>query len=110
MPPPALAASQSAPAGSSRVDRVTPYFVQHKRDQVQAFDDSIQPEPLPSEEFLDCLGFNNNNNSVLPSEVPRSFRGVSIGSFLKSANTIAKHIKTKCEYHLFAYLSFLDNT
>src|SRR5260221_5217251 len=98
-PPPASAA-KSAPAKSSPVGKVEPYFIQHKRDQLQAFDDGIrQLEPLSSQEFLKCLRLHDDPKlpSTTPS-LPRDF--FSIDGFLSLANNIAESIKTKREYHL----------
>jgi hypothetical protein len=104
-PPPALAA-KSYPTRSSPIGHVPPYFVQHKRDQVQAFDDSIALEPLPLEDFLRCLLF--NVSETLPSKIPSSLRGLfSIDCFVDLANGIAKTIKAKREYHLLCINLFL---
>ncbi len=104
-PPPASAA-KSAPAKSSPVGKVDPYFIQHKRDQVQAFDDGIQQlEPIPSQEFLKCLRF--HDALQLPSTIPSPLGGFSIDGFLTLANDIAGSIKKKREYHLLCIYLFL---
>jgi len=108
-PPPASAA-KSAPAKSSPVSKISRYFIQHKRDQLQAFDDSVQqPVPLSPQDFLKCLGFNDAqlNDFLPPSTTSRSHRDSSIDGFLALANDIAGFIKSKREYHLLWSYLFL---
>ena len=53
---------ESSPAG-----KVQPYFIQHKRDRVQAFDENVQwLEPLTPEQFLESLDVSDN---LLPSDI-----------------------------------------
>src|SRR5882672_5744213 len=104
-PPPASAA-KSAPAKSSPVGKVPPYFIQHKRDQVQAFEYSTQKlKPISREKFLKYL---YPNNALLPPEIPAELRDFfSIDDFLSLANGVAKLIQEKREYHLLCIYLFL---
>ncbi len=97
-PPPASAA-KSAPAKSSPVGKVPPYFV-------QAFDYSIQElVVLSPQELLKCL---DPNDALLPPEIPDSLRGFfSIDGFLSLANGIAELIHEEREYHLLCIYLFL---
>jgi hypothetical protein len=99
-PPPA-----SAPAKSSPVGKVPPYFIPHKRDQVQAFDETVQQlELLTPEQFLKCLGVRDD---LLPSEIPNSARGLSNSNFCLRANVIARSIKARREHRLLCIYLFL---
>jgi hypothetical protein len=99
-PPPA-----SAPVKSSPVGKVQPYFIQHKRDQVQAFDRNVQQlEPLTPEQLLECLDVNDN---LFPSDISDSPDDPSIGGFLPLANDIAQSIKARREHHLWCIYLFL---
>ncbi len=99
-PPPA-----SAPVKSSPVGKVQPYYIQHKRDQVQAFDESVQQlECLTEEQFLKYLHFTDN---LFPSDISNSLPGLSINGFLPVANSIARSIKARREHHLLSIYLFL---
>ena len=92
---------------ASLVDKVPPYLIQHKYDQVQAFDNNTEQELLTSEEFLNCLDF-DDSDALLPSRIPTSLSGFfSIDCFLDLANGIAKFIKAEREYHLLCIYLFL---
>ena len=93
-PPPA-----SAPVESSPVGKVPPFFVQHKRDQVQAFDENIQKKAasLEPEQFLKIL---NEDDIVFPSEFPGKKEDISIDRFCFLANDIALSIQRKSEHSL----------
>jgi hypothetical protein len=101
-PPPA-----SAPVKSSPVGKVQPYYIRHKRSQVQAFDENIQENPLTQEQFLQCF---NVDDDLIPSDIFDSRRGLSIDGFLPLANEIAQSIQEMREQPPFVYLSFLDDT
>lgn len=96
-PPPA-----SAPVKSSPVGKVPPYFIQDKRDQVQAFDENVQQlEGFTPEQFLECLRV-----SEIYNQIPDSPHSPSIDGFCSLANDIAQSIKAKREHHLLCiYLS-----
>jgi hypothetical protein len=96
----------SAPVGSSPVGKIQPNFIQHKRDQVQAFDKVVQePEPFAtSEQFLDYLKVRGD---LFPSDISNPRRGLSIDGFLPLANDIAQSIKARCEHHLLCIYLFL---
>jgi hypothetical protein len=100
-PPPA-----SAPAKSSPVRRVQPYYIQHKRDQVQAFDENGQQlERFTSQEhFLDYLDVGDD---LLPSDI--SNRRHDLDNFLTLANEIAQSIKARREHHLLCIYLFLND-
>jgi hypothetical protein len=99
-PPPA-----SAPVKSSPVGKVQPYFIQHKRDQVQAFDQNVQQlEPLTPEQLLKYLDVNDN---LFPSDISDSPDDPSIDGFLPLANDIAQSIKARREHHLLCIYLFL---
>ena len=103
-PPPA-----SAPVKSSPVGKVPPYFIQDKRDQVQAFDENVQQlEGFTPEQFLECLRVSEINR--IPdskiNQIPDSPDSFSIDGFCSLANDIARSIKAKREHHLLCiYLS-----
>jgi hypothetical protein len=100
MPPPA-----SAPPKSSPVGKIGPDFIQHKRDQVQAFDDKVQRlEPFTTpEEFLEYFRVDQQH----ASEIPDSPRDFSIDNFCNLANDIARSIKARGEHHLLYIYLFL---
>jgi hypothetical protein len=99
-PPPA-----SAPFKSSPVGKVQPYYIQHKRDQVQAFDVNVQQlELLTPDQFLVCLRFNDD---MFHYKIPDSFGDPSIDNFCPLANDIAQSIKTKREHRLLYIHLFL---
>jgi hypothetical protein len=99
-PPPA-----SAPFKSSPVGKVQPYFIQHKRDQVQKFDVNVQQlETLTPKKFLECLGVSDN---VLTPNISDSHYEFSINGFLPLANGIAQSIKARREHHLLCIYLFL---
>jgi hypothetical protein len=100
-PPPA-----SAPVESSPVGKVQPYFIQHKRDQVQAFDKAVQePEPFTtSEQFFDYLKVRGD---LFPSDICNPHGGLSIDNFVLWANEIAKSIKARREHRLLCIYLFL---
>ena len=96
-PPPA-----SVPVKSSPVGKVQPYYIQRKRDQVQAFDENVQNlKPLTPEKFLEYLDV---SDSLFPSDISASPDGLSIDGFLPLANQIAQSIKAKREHLLSIYL------
>ncbi|KAN0139749.1 hypothetical protein V8E53_002411 [Lactarius tabidus] len=87
-PPPASAPFKSFPVG-----KVQPYFIQHKRNQVQKFDVNVQQlETLTPKKFLECLGVSDN---VLTSNISDSHYEFSINGFLPLANGIAQSIKAR---------------
>ncbi len=99
-PPPPSAPDKSSPFG-----KVQPYYIQHKRDQVQAFDESIQQlKCLTEEEFLEYLDFTDN---LFPPDISDSLPGLSISGFLPVANNIARSIKARREHHLLSIYLFL---
>ena len=99
-PPPA-----SAPFKSSPVGKIQPYFIQHKRDQVQKFDVNVQQlEPLTPEKFLKCLDVSDD---VLTSHISDSCHDFSMNGFLPLANGIAQSIKARGEHHLLCIYLFL---
>jgi hypothetical protein len=92
----------SAPVKSSPVGKVQPYFIPHKRDQVQAFDKNVQySERLTPEQFLERLAVNDN---LFPSVSPQDR---SIEKFCSLANKVALFIYEKCEHHLLCIYPFL---
>ena len=98
--PPALAPFKSSPVG-----KVQPYFIQHKRDQVQKFDVNVQQlELLTPEKFLECLDVSDD---VLTPCIPDSHYDFSINGFLPLANGIAQSIKARREHHLLCVYLFL---
>jgi hypothetical protein len=99
-PPPA-----SAPLKSSPVGKAQPYFIQHKRDQVQKFDVNVQQlETLTPEKFLECLDVSDD---VLTSNISDPHYEFSINGFLPLANGIAQSIKARREHHLLCIYLFL---
>jgi hypothetical protein len=99
-PPPASAPVKSAPVG-----KVHPHVIQHKRNQVQAFNENAQQlELLTPEQFLECLGVSDD---LSPSEIPDSPRGLSIDDFCPLANDIAQSIKARREHRLLCNYLFL---
>jgi hypothetical protein len=90
-----------------RVGKVQPYYIQHKRDEVQAFDKTFQELKsimMTPEAFTECLR-GSGSDSLFPSEIPESPRGLSIDGFCGLANDIAQSIKTRREHcHLCIYL------
>ena len=90
--------TRTPPPASAPVDKVQPYFIQHKRDRVQPFDENVQQvEPLTPEQFLECLDVSDN---LFPSDISDSPDGLSIDGFLSLANGIAQSIKARCEHNL----------
>ena len=90
---------------SSPVGKVQPYFIQHKRDQVQTFDKSVQQlETLTSDAFLDDLRASNIN---FPSDIANSHPGLSMDDFCSRANDIAQTIKARREHRLLCIYLFL---
>ena len=97
--PPAL-----VPDKSSSVGKVPPYFIQHKRDQVQAFDKNVQLDPFTAKQFLECLDV---RDKLIPSEIPHSPQNLSIDGFCSLANGIAQSIKETREHYLLCIYLFL---
>jgi hypothetical protein len=98
----------SAPVKSSPVGKVQPYYIQHKRDQVQAFDESMVMEQLKpfttEQQFLECLAV---SDGLFPSKIPDSHNGLSFDGFCSLANDIAKSIKATREHRLLCIYLFL---
>ena len=94
--PPAL-----VPDKSSSVGKVPPYFIQHKRDQVQAFDKNVQLDPFTAKQFLECLDV---GDKLIPSEIPHSPQNLSIDGFCSLANDIAQSIREKRERRLCVFI------
>ena len=106
-PPATPTSAKSAPikSKSSPVGKVPPFFAPHKRDQVQAFDESVQQQEfITSNEFLECLRIDDN---VLPSKTPDSLLGLSIDGFCLLANDIALSIKKQREHRNLSICFFL---
>jgi hypothetical protein len=98
----------SAPVKSSPVGKVQPYFIQHKRDRVQAFDENEQQlEGLTTEQFLERLAVSDN---LFPSKIPDPPNGLSIDGFCSLANEIALSIKARRGHRLLCIYLFLDDT
>ena len=97
--------SASALDKSSPVGKIQRYFAPHKRDQVQAFDESVQQLVfLAPEQFLDCLSV----DEPLPSKIPGQRRHLfSIDGLCSLANGIAHSMKDKCEHRLLCIYLFL---
>jgi hypothetical protein len=89
--------------------KVSPYYLENKRDQVQAFNENLhQLESFNTpNDFLESLAVPDD---LLPPEpwTPGSASGLSARRFLTEANNIAKYIHNLREHHLFLYLSFHD--
>ena len=99
--------TRTPPPASAPVDKVQPYFIQHKRDRVQPFDENVQQvEPLTPEQFLECLDVSDN---LFPSDISDSPDGLSIDGFLSLANGIAQSIKARREHHLLGIYLFLTH-
>jgi hypothetical protein len=90
--------------------KVSPYYLENKRDQVQAFNKNLhQLESFNTpNDFLESLAVPDD---LLPPEpwTPGSAPGLSARRFLTEANNIAKSIHHSREHHLFLYLSFHDH-
>ena len=110
-PPPASAVDKSATDKSavdksSPVGKVPPYYIQHKREQVQAFDKLVQQlDPFTEKQFLEYLM--NVGDEPIPSKILHSSQNLSFDRFCSLANGIARRIKTKREHHLFCICLFL---
>jgi hypothetical protein len=78
----------SVPVKPSPV-KVPPYFIPHKRDQVQAFDENVPRfESITAEEFLEYLDAGEKyNQNLVPPHSP------SMDGFCSLANDIAQSIK-----------------
>ena len=102
-PPPSSAADKS-----STVGKVPPYIIQHKRDQVQAFDKNVQQtECITEQQFFNCLGFGDKK---FPPMIPNSLQPRPIEGFCDLANGIAQYIQqsnVKSEHFLLYVYVFL---
>ncbi len=100
-PPPA-----SAPVKSSPVGKVQPYYIQHKRDQVQAFHENVQQlECLTEDQFFKYLRVTED---LFPPDSPRGL-SININSFCSLANEIARSIKARREHRLLCIYLFLTH-
>ena len=99
-PPPVSVLDESSPVG-----KVPPYFLQHKREQVQAFDKNVQQlDPFTEEQFLNYL---NVKDTLIPSGITHPPQSFSIDGFCSLANDIARSIKSTREHHLLCIYLFL---
>ena len=98
-PPPASAPFKSSPG------KVQPYFLQHRRNEIQKFDVNVQQlESLTPKKFLECLDVSDD---VFTSYTSDSNYNFSINGFLPLANGIARSIKARREHHLLCIYLFL---
>ena len=95
--------SRPPPVKSFPDGKVPPYFIPHKRDQVEAFDENVQQlENINEERFFKLLDVNDN---LL--EIPDSPSRLSKDNFCSLVNDIAMAIKEAREHRRLCVYLFL---